>query len=51
MVINGELKQDEEISDLFALILGRMDTTAGTLDFGVALLAKCQDIQNNGKGI
>ena len=45
MVANGDMTQDEEIADLFLLFIAGMDTTSSTLDFGVALLAKYQDIQ------
>ena len=45
-VINGEMSQDEEIADTFALFAAGMDTTAATLEFGITLLAKYVDIQD-----
>ena len=45
MVVNGELSQDEEIADVFILFLAGMETTANSLDFAIALIAKHQDIQ------
>ena len=46
LVTKGELTQDEEIADIFVFFAAGMDTTSSTLSFGVALLAKYQNIQD-----
>lgn len=45
LLTNGELTQDEELADLFNLFIAGMDTTTNTLEIGITLLAKYEDIQ------
>ena len=44
MVKSGEFTQDEKIADANVLFLAGMDTTSSTLDLGMVLIAKYQDI-------
>ena len=45
MVVNGELTQDEEVADMFALFGDAMDTLCSSLEFAIVLLAKYTDVQ------
>ena len=45
LVINGELTEDEAIADTSIMFAAGTDTTSSTLDFGVALMGKYQDVQ------